>query len=628
MVLVMRGKFSFLFFVSVMLFSGLGFGQSQSYYWQQEVEYEMKIEFLAEKHQFTGKQKLKYTNNSPNDLKKVYYHLYYNAFQPGSMMDIRSRTISDPDSRVKNRIYELKEAEQGWHKILSLKCNGKPVSYTVDGTILEVVLNNEIRSGKSAVFEMEFQSQVPLQIRRTGRNSAEGVEYSMSQWYPKMVEYDADGWHTNPYIGREFYGVWGSFDVEIAIDSAYVLGGTGILQNPEEIGHGYLNDLAELKRPEGGKLYWHFKAEKVHDFAWSADKDFKHVVNSLKDGTDIHYFYQTDTFVGNWDTLRYQTEQIFEILNTNFGKYPYKQFSFIQAGDGGMEYPMCTFVVGHKNYNSFRSTCVHELIHSWYYGVLGTNESKFAWMDEGFTVFAQHYVLNQLSSKPKKNFTGRVMSVYHRILNGGVEEPLCTHADHYNTNIAYAAVYYKGALFLSQLKYIVGDDVFYEILRDYYKQWGFKHPRPVDFKTIAENLSGLELDWYFENWIGTTKTIDYGVASIVSDIDSSEITLFNKGEMPMPVEVEIMYADSTLEKYYIPLRLMRGTIDDPNVFLLSDWPWTYPYYSFKVANGGSRILKVSVDPEAQTADVNRRNNELPKDDEVCKGHKIQEAEPE
>ena len=243
------------------LISVAGYGQGK-YYWQQEVDYEMDINVDAENHQFTGTQKLTYTNNSPDTLNRVFYHLYFNAFQPNSMMDVRSRTIKDPDPRVGDRIVKLPEDEIGYHHINSLTQDGEAVDYQIDGTIMEVELAEPILPGESTVFNMKFDSQVPRQIRRSGWMNKEGVEFSMSQWYPKISEYDDNGWHPNPYVGREFYGVFGSFDVEITIDSSYVMGATGHLQNPEEIGHGYTE---EYDRPDSEKITWHWEAEKVHD---------------------------------------------------------------------------------------------------------------------------------------------------------------------------------------------------------------------------------------------------------------------------------------------------------------------------------------------------------------------------
>src|SRR5690606_24957138 len=216
--------------------------------WQQHVNYVMDIDMDVATNRFTGKQKLTYTNNSPDTLKKVFYHLYFNAFQPGSSMDVRSRVLGkqitngrgDWDSRVRDRISRLTPEEIGYQKIVSLKQDGITQKFVYHETILEVNLSKPILPGGKAVFDMEFEAQVPLQVRRSGRdNAANKVRYSMSQWYPKICAYDELGWHPNPYVAREFYGPFGSFDVTINIDKNYKIGASGVLTNAAEIGWGY-----------------------------------------------------------------------------------------------------------------------------------------------------------------------------------------------------------------------------------------------------------------------------------------------------------------------------------------------------------------------------------------------------
>src|SRR5690606_28705 len=266
-----------------LFFFGLvGFSQTN---WQQKVKYDMDINMNVETNQFTGKQKLEYWNNSPDTLKRVFYHLYWNAFQPNSMMDTRSRRqgsislrkdrqgndIVDWDGRVKDRILHLSDKEIGYQKILSLKMNGRAQKYKVHETILEVELDRPILPKTKVVFDMDFQAQVPLQIRRSGRDNPETqVRYSMSQWYPKMAQYDFEGWHPDPYVGREFYGIFGDFDVKIRIDKKFILGGTGYLQNANQIGYGYEDAGTKVSRPAGNTLTWHFIAPNVHDFMWAA----------------------------------------------------------------------------------------------------------------------------------------------------------------------------------------------------------------------------------------------------------------------------------------------------------------------------------------------------------------------
>jgi len=243
-----------------------GVGQNNTTYWQQKVDYTMEVNMNVKNFRYDGTQQLKYTNNSPDTLHRVFYHLYYNAFQPGSEMDIRSNHLPDSDPRVGNRISKLSQEEIGYIRVSSLSQNKKPVIHKTSGTILEVILETPILPGETTNLAMKFEGQVPIQIRRSGRNSKEGVALSMTQWYPKIAEYDFEGWHTHPYIAREFHGVWGDFDVTINIDKNYIIGGTGYLQNPNEIGHGYESKGTKVTHKKK-TLSWHFKAPNVHDFA-------------------------------------------------------------------------------------------------------------------------------------------------------------------------------------------------------------------------------------------------------------------------------------------------------------------------------------------------------------------------
>ena len=319
-----------------------------------------------------------YTNNSPEELTHVYYHLYFNAFQPNSQMDIRSRSIKDPDRRVTDRISKLTPEEIGYIKVGSLKQNGKNVSFNVVGTILEVTLNNPIKPGSSATFEMVYDAQVPKQIRRSGRNNAEGVALSMAQWYPKLAEYDFEGWHTPPYIAREFHGVWGNFDVKITIDKNYVVGGSGYLQNPQEIGHGYQDKSIALKVPSTEKLTWHFKAPNVHDFMWAADPEFIHDIVKMENGIDLHFLYKStleENYLKNWKNLQEPTAKLMDYFSKHIGQYPYKQYSVIQGGDGGMEYAMATLITGKRKFGSLFGVTAHEMAHTWFQFLLATNEN-------------------------------------------------------------------------------------------------------------------------------------------------------------------------------------------------------------------------------------------------------------
>ena len=592
--------------------------QGNTSYWQQHVDYTMDVSVDVQNYQYTGNQKLVYTNNSPDELTRIYYHLYFNAFQPGSEMDMRLQSIPDPDGRMmvdgKSRISTLTPSEIGYLHITSLSQDGQPLTYREEGTILVVTLNKPIPAGGKATFEMTFNGQVPLQIRRSGRNSSEGVALSMSQWYPKLAEYDFEGWHATPYIGREFHGVWGDFDVKITLDKKYVVGGTGYLQNPQEIGHGYEAPGTKVKKPKGKTLTWHFKAPMVHDFMWAADPDYIHDTLQVANGPLLHFLYKDDKeILDNWKKLQPKTVEAMEFFNRNIGPYPYDQYSVIQGGDGGMEYAMATLITGGRNFGSLVGVMVHELAHSWFQMVLATNETKHAWMDEGFTSFISSLCMNLIMDQKKDNpFSGSYQG-YYNLIESGKEQPQTTHADRYDLNFAYGiAAYSKGAIFLSQLGYIIGQDKLMESLRKYYDDFKFKHPTPNDFKRTAEKVSGIELDWYLTDWVQTTNTIDYGIREVVADGQKTRVSLERIGSMPMPMDILVIYDDNSQETFYAPLRMMYGEKDNPYPNLkrtvLPNWPWAYNHYDFLLDKPLGSIKAVVLDPSQLMADVNGENN--------------------
>lgn len=589
---------------------------SRNGYWQQQADYTMDIDVDVKKFQYKGKQKIVYTNNSPDVLKNVYYHLYFNAFQPGSEMDARLQMIADPDGRmvtksgtkenpiVKSRIAALKPNEIGYIKVKSLKQNGRDVKFEVAGTVLEVTLNTPIQPGGKATFDMVFDAQVPVQIRRSGRNSKEGVAFSMTQWFPKMAEYDFEGWQAHPYIAREFQGVWGNFDVTIHIDKRYTVGGTGYLQNPQEIGHGYEDKSKPVKQKRGKKLSWHFKAPNVHDFTWAADPEYIHDIFTMENGIDLHFLYKktlAPKFLESWKKVQPKTAELMTYFSENIGQYPYKQYSVIQGGDGGMEYAMSTLVTGRRSFGSLFGVTAHEMAHTWFQFLLATNESKHPWMDEGFTSYISSKATNEILKRGRKNPHRGSYGGYNYIVKNNLEEPLVTHADRYHTNAAYGVgSYSKGSIFLSQLEYVIGEENVAKAIKKYFKDFAFTHPVPNDIKRSAEKVSGLHLDWYLNEWTQTTHTIDYGI----KEVSGRKITLERIGKMPMPMDVTVTYADGTQETFNIALRMMRGN-KPTKATILKDWTWAHPTYSFSV---NKDIKKVEIDSSQLMADINRKNN--------------------
>lgn len=605
---------SFTFFSLVLLFRAEGVAQCDR--WQQRITCDMDVELDVRTHAFTGKEKLVYQNNSPDTLHQLYFHLYFNAFKPGSEMDVRSRTIKDPDGRVGDRIVSLERAEQGDLHCTNILQDGRAAKSEELGTILRVILPKPLLPKKSTTLSFDFHGQVPVQIRRSGRDSREGIAYSMTQWYPKVAAYDHHGWHADPYVGREFYGEWGDHRVSITLDSAFTVAASGVLQNAAEIGHGYAARTKTQKRNDG-KLTWRFQAPNVHDFAWSADPDYTHTTAQVPGGPLLHFFYQEEPgSVSNWKDLPGYMVKNFQYMATHFGPYPYPHFSFAQGGDGGMEYPNLTLITGDRRLGSLVGTSVHESVHNWYYGMLASDEGSYPWMDEGFTEYASTEVMRTLfpqqgTERPHADAT----AAYLKLAASDEHEPMSTHADHFRTNRGYGATAYsKGEFFVDQLGYVIGDTLLHEGLLRYYAACRFKHPEPVDVQRTMEKVSGLQLDWYFDEWINTTRALDYGVASITGRNDSVFISLRRTGEMLMPVDLSITWRNGERSLYTVPLSLMLGTKREApgteDWTVLPPWNWTAPDYTFALPVPLSAIQAVEVDPMERMPDVDRSNDRI------------------
>ena len=630
----MNKNLAFIFIAIIAFVSGVS---AQADRWQQHINYNIKASLDVNTNIVKGTEDIVYINNSTDTLRKVYFHLYWNAFQPNSSMDVRSRelgkntmtsrrgdVIKDWDARVTDRIQKLTPTEIGYQRVSAITINGKAQKLIEHETILEVQLTNPIAPKTSAKLSLVFEAQVPKQIRRSGRDNAEGVRFSMSQWFPKMVEYDYQGWNTNPYLAREFYGVWGNFDVSLQLDKNYTVAATGVLQNP--------NAVANAQ----GVKTWNFKGNNIHDFVWVADDQFKHLSKEVRKGLTLHVYYKEKDAKSDsaWANVLYAAEKALPYIEKNFGAYPYPQYSFIQGGDGGMEYAMATLIKGPS-----LGTVFHEWMHNWYQQVLGSNESLFAWMDEGFATFAESkvsrwYDANAAAQSPFISERAKVQVLasverakldlpltqagsyagYMALAKSGLEEPASTHADHFNTNYAYSnAAYSKGATLLGLLGYVIGDSVRDAVLLNYYNTWKFKHPNANDFFRVAEKTSGIQLQWLKGYWVNSTKTIDYGLNDIQAGNNTAIISIQRLGKLPMPIEVLITYKDGTSELHYMPLDLMLGgkvSESSVNRIVHPNWQWVAPTYTFETSKPLSALKSIEIDPSYRMPDLNRSNNKL------------------
>ena len=596
-------NYKFLFFALVFTLSINGQNS-----WQQNANYKIYIDVDVKKNTFKGSQEVLYTNNSPDELNKVFFHLYFNAFRPESDMAERLNNGDDNNRRFDVNIKDLEPHEYGQLKVNNLKQDGLNIDSFVSDTILEVTLTNPILPGESSLFTMNFNGPIPITIRRAGRDSPMGVKYSMAQWYPKISEYDYEGWNTAPYTGREFHGVWGDFDVTIKIDKDFIVAASGYIQetDPNNNKLGYLS---------GKKRVWNFKAPKVHDFTWAADSEYIHDIYPGPNGVKLNFYYKNDPkIIANWKTLQPVTAELMDFFNNYIGEYPYEQYSVVQGGDGGMEYSMLTLLNYGEELIPLISVTSHELAHAWFQGVLATNEMNHAWMDEGsasyFGELAESHVFN-IDFHPI--FTERPYQDYISLATSGQEMPLATNANRFKFNRAYEdAAYDKGFVFLSQLNYIIGEKAFEKTIKNYFDKYKFTHPLPNDLRRVAEQSSGILLNWYLTDWTQTTNQIDYAIKNVESRKKKSVITLERIGLMPMPLEILVRYKDGNEEFYYIPISLMRGEKSKPEYadkwIQLEDWSWAYKKYEFEIKSKMESIKSIDINPTGLLADVDTSNN--------------------
>lgn len=521
------------------------------------------------------------------------------------------------DSRLQkdgiSRLASIPKEEEGAQNIHWIKQNGKDLKFEVQETVMKVYLDSPIKPNTSTKFTMEWDAVIPMQIRRAGRNNSEGVDMTVTQWYPKIAEYDYDGWATFDYVGREFHAPFSDFEVNIKIDKDYVIGAGGTLENPSEV-KGY-DPKASLKADKNNKVTWKWTAKNMLDFAWAADRDYTVESFVVLDGPKVYFVYQKSEKTKYWSESKPYVTKFFQIMNATYGRYVYPSYSFIQGGDGGMEYGMCTMILGEaKSVDGLVGLMVHEGGHSWNQQIMAYNESVRPWMDEGFTSYYDDSIMYQLfpPKTPKANPFTATLDRYRNFVKRGIEEPAGWLGDHHDNGTAYSfASYYKGELFLVQLGYIIGEQNIALVMKEFYNQWHLKHPTDRDFMHIAQKISGMDLKWFHHYWINTTKTIDYAIKDIKYGEFATTVTLENKGSIPMPIDFSILTTDKKVVNYQIPLN-MTHTWKQKDIYgdfkTEAYWPWTQKEYTLTIPYNKSQISALGIDFSQRLADVNLEDN--------------------
>jgi len=604
-------------------------------YWQQDVYYQIYANIDEQKDIIEGKQTLTYWNNSPDELTFVYFHLYQNAFQPCSYH-------AELNTQNNNKIdYGPYEEDQKGTEIHTITSVGRKILLEQDNTVLKVHFNKPIKSGESIEFNIEFTTYFGKgnMGRRMQKFESNGkMHYNGVHWYPRISVYDSKfGWTTDQHLGKEFYGNFGAFDVELTFASNYIVEATGFMTNRDQMLPTSLRKKLDIKNfvnkpwnetaseiikydPEERKT-WKFHAENVHDFAFTADPSYR-IGEATWNGVTCYSLAQ-EQHASKWQNAADYAAKTIEVFSNDFGMYTYHKMIVADARDG-MEYPMLTLDGGSDP--SYRGLLVHEIGHNWFYGQVGNNETYRAALDEGFTQFLTAWGLEKIDGvEMEQAKTGikyidnntkplhpRDRSIYYSYIKDATKNNtprLNTHSDDFDSALGhgggYRHVYYKTAAMLYNLQYVLGDELFIEAMKNYFETWKFAHPYVDDFRKSIINYTKVDLNWFFDQWLETTKDIDYGIKKVrllKGSDELYEITFERKSAMQMPIDFTVIDNHGSKKKYHIPNTWFHKKTD---AIVLDKWYGfgkIHPTHSV-IVRSPNKIENVIIDPSNRLADA-------------------------
>lgn len=611
-------------------------------YWQQDVHYSINAVLNDSMDIIYAEEDLVYTNNSPDDLPFVYFHLYQEAFQPGSYYDKLQKANGEKPN------YGPYESNGLGTEVDYVIVNGKPLKTEQDNTILKVYLNEPVKSGTSVKFHIRFKTYFDGRGgvgRRFKQFTTAGYKhYDGVHWYPRIAVYDRKfGWETDQHLGHEFYGDFGCYDVLLTFPANYILDATGNLLNKNEVLPDELMKKLDIKNftkkvkkdsvsvitpyDPSKKKTWKFHAENVHDFAFTADPTYR-IGRAEWNGIECISLAQ-EVNAHKWQNAAEYAAKIIQTYSEDFGMYVYHKMIVADARDG-MEYPMLTLDGGGEP--DYRGLLAHEIGHNWFFGQVGNNETYRAALDEGFTQFLTSWALEHIDGDtavrkpPKSKFIAnnrrpelvRENSVYNRYIQEalkGTDAFLNTHSDDFNSALrhegGYRQVYYKTATMLYNLQYVLGDELFSKAMKHYFNQWKIAHPYMEDFRNSIIQFTDVDLNWFFDQWLETKKTIDYKVCSAKfgNEKDQYKIKFRRIGEMQMPVDFAVVGVNDSLYHFHIP---NTWFVKNTSANVLPKWTgWGKINEEYEaVVTIPVGIKDVIIDPSGRLADVNRMNNKL------------------
>ncbi len=587
-------------------------------YWQNEADYEIDVTLDTAKNRLTGRQTITYTNNSPHALERLWVQLEQNYFRS----DSRGARVVPSDARFSGFF------EDAGYTLSAVEVTRGDTTvtpeYAVEGTRLAVPLEQPLSPEADTLdLTIEWSFQIPeFGADRHGILDVEqGTVYQLAQWYPRMYVYDdVSGWNSLPYLGQgEYYLEYGAFDVNITVPRNMIVAATGTLQNPgavltstqqkrlrearesgeittiigkEDVGEGDT-------RPDGkGPLTWRYRAEDVRDFSWAASEAFIWDAGTADAGPRTvmaHSFYPKEG-IGTednpgWEESTEYVRHSVEFYSDFLAPYPYEKAVNVAGVVAGMEYPQIMFCDVESRDKDLFGVTDHEFGHTWFPMVVGTDERRWAWMDEGLNTFMNQYSEDAFYGENNQQSLQRASRIIGERFAPSPfsDQPIMTHADHIRDRALGFLAYFKPANGLMLLReYVVGPERFDEAFRAFFDRWAYKHPTPADFFRTIEDVTGEELDWFWRSWFYETDDADQAVAN-VSTGDSTEVTIEQKEEFILPVTVRLTYQDGSSETRRIPTEAFFT--EDTRTLTLE-----------------RNLKRVSVDPNQLLPDVNRSNN--------------------
>ena len=552
-------------------------------YWQQWADYRLEAELNPIAKRLTGKGTITYQNRSPDTLREVYVQLLHNIFAPGSRhnTDIPWAVEGVDLNRVAAQGQELnpmKEREE--------------TGYRVDGTVMHIRLPKPLAPNSSATLEFAWRIRIPPD--GAPRGGQDGETFYISYWYPQMAVYDdVNGWHIDQYLGNaEFYMGYGNYDVSLTLPAGWLVTATGRLLNPAEVlsaqtrarldssahSSGVVRVVTDNDRKAGtsttlgsnGKLTWRFRADTVRDVSWAASAKYlwdatnAAVGDANQDGrpdtTAIYSFYRPEQRTSHWDeSARYSRHSI-EFFSRFLSPYPYPHMTAVDGPTscGGMEYPMMTCLGGQWDTLGLYEVITHEIGHMWFPMIVGSDEKRYAWMDEGLTQFDQ----SQAMADFFKGFDdeARNRKNYLDFAEMGSEVELMRHGDRYPNYLSYGvASYYKPATIMVALRSVLGSEVFNKAYKEYVRRWAYKHPTPYDLFNTFEDVSGRDLSWFWRAWLFETWKLDQAIDTVTTVGDSVQVVVTNEEKAPMPARLSITRIDGRVERLTLPAEIwVRG----------------------------------------------------------------------